>query len=405
MTPHSVGSLRAPRLAIVTTHPVQYYAPLFRRLAERGEVMPHVFYSWQGAAGAAALDRGFGEAFAWDVPLLDGYDHTFVDNVSPDPGTHHFRGIDAPSLVPTVTRWKPDAVLVVGWNYRAHLQALRAFSGSVPVLFRGDSTMVDERSDVKGRLRAAARRVALGWVYRHVDHALYVGQHNRAYFLAHGLRDRQLSWAPHAIDTERFEAPAADLEAQAAVWRHTLGIGERQRAAVFVGKLEPKKAPGVLLDAFMRERSGLDHLIFCGTGPLEAGLRVRAQGRTDVHFLGFQNQSKMPLAYRLGDVLALPSRGPGETWGLAVNEAMACRRPAVVSDRVGCAPDLITPSTGRVVPAGDANSLAAALAEVAAPGEAERLGEAAHSHIQAWTLDEAARRIGESVQHQVCILS
>ena len=391
----------APRLAVVTTHPVQYYAPLFRRLAERGEVEPHVFYSWAGAAGTAALDRGFGASFAWDVPLLDGYAHTFVENVAGDPGTHHFRGIDAPGLVPAVEAWRPDAVLVVGWNYKAHLQVLRAFSDQIPILFRGDSTLLDERPGVRGRVRALARRAALRWVYGHVDHALYVGQHNRVYFLAHGLKDRQLTWAPHAVDNDRFAGPGGDPEAQARDWRRSLGIADDDRAAVFVGKLERKKAPDVLLDAFLSGQSGLDHLLFCGTGPMETQLVESASGRADVHFLGFQNQSQMPVAYRLGAVVVLPSRGPGETWGLAVNEAMACGRPAVVSDRVGCAPDLIRPDTGRVVPAEDPAALAAALATVSSPESAGRAGAAARARIGAWTLDETARRIGATVHSLV----
>ena len=387
-----------PRLAVVTTHPVQYYAPLFRRLAERGEVEPHVFYGWRGASDAAALDRGFGTRFAWDVPLLDGYAHSFVDNASDDPGTHHFRGIDGPGLVESVQAWGPDAVLVVGWNYASHLRALRAFAGRVPVLFRGDSTLVDERPGLGGRARALARRLVLRWVYGHVDHALYVGQHNRAYFRAHGLTEGQLSWAPHAVDNDRFAEPGGDPEAQALDWRRTLGIADGDRVAVFVGKLESKKAPDVVLDAFLSGASGLDGLAFCGTGPLEDRLAETAAGRPDVHFLGFQNQSRMPVAYRLGDVVALPSRGPGETWGLAVNEAMACGRAVVVSDRVGCAPDLVTPQTGRVVPAGDAPALAAALASLAAPGVAERAGEAGRELIANWTLDEAAARIAAAAR-------
>ena len=385
----------APRLAVVTTHPVQYYAPLFRRIAERGDVDLHVFYGWRGAV-EAALDVGFGASFAWDVPLLDGYAHTFVDNVSPDPGTHHFGGIDAPGLVAAVEAWQPDAVLVVGWSWKAHLQALRAFHGRIPVLFRGDSTLLDEATGLKARARTAARRLALRWVYRHVDHALTVGQHNHAYFRAHGLAERQLSWAPHTVDNDRFADPAADAEARE--WHRELGIGEGERTAVFVGKLEPKKAPDVLLEAFLSGRSGLNHLVFCGTGPLEAPLRERAAGRPGVHFVGFQNQTRMPAAYRLGDIVALPSRGPGETWGLAVNEAMASGRAVVVTDRVGCAPDLVTPETGRVVPVGDAEALAAALAEVAAPGMAEAMGRAAQKLIAGWHLDETAARIGTAVR-------
>ena len=390
-----------PRLAIITTHPVQYYAPLFRRLAERGEVDPHVFYGWRGASDAAALDRGFGTSFAWDVPLLEGYAHSFVDNAAADPGTHHFRGIDGPDLVPAVQAWRPDAVLVVGWNYASHLRALRAFSGRVPVLFRGDSTLIDEQTSLRGRARSAARRLALRWVYGHVDHALYVGRHNRAYFRAHGLAESQLSWAPHAVDNDRFARPGGDPEAEARDWRRDLSFGADDRVAVFVGKLEPKKAPDVLLNAFLSGLSGLGGLVFCGTGPLEPGLRAAASGAEGVRFLGFQNQSQMPIAYRLGQTVVLPSRGPGETWGLAVNEAMACGRAVVVSDRVGCAPDLVTPETGRVVPAGDPAALAAALASLSAPGVAERAGAAGREVIASWTLDEAAARIAEAVHRTV----
>lgn len=384
----------SPRLAVVTTHPIQYYAPLFRRLAERERLDLHVFYGWRGAV-EATVDRGFGTTFAWDVPLLDGYAYTFVKNVADDPGTHHTAGIDAPDMVGAIEAWGPDAVLVFGWNYRAHQQVLRAFWGRVPILFRGDSTLIDEQGGIAGRLRTLARRLYLRWVYRSIDRAVTVGTHNRAYFLAHGLREDQLSWAPHAIDNERFADAGADVEARQ--WRQELGIGTDERVVVFVGKLESKKAPDVLLDAFLRLPVGAAHLAFCGTGPLEEELRARASGRADVHFLGFQNQSRMPAAYRLGNVVVLPSRGPGETWGLAINEAMASGRAVIVSDRVGCAPDLVTPRNGRVVAAGDAGDLADALAEVLAPGVAEAMGQRSVELVEEWSIEAAAQGIEEAV--------
>jgi len=57
--------------------------------------------------------------------------------------------------------------------------------------------------------------------------------------------------------------------------------------------------------------------------------------------MNFQNQSKMPVVYEMCDVFVLPSKGPGETWGLAVNEAMASGKVVIVSDKCGCAPDLV----------------------------------------------------------------
>lgn len=390
-----------PRLAVITTHPIQYYAPLFRALAERRRIELRVFYGWGGAAGRATHDHGFGVAFEWDVPLLAGHDHVFVENTSDDPGTHHADGIVAPSLVPEVEVFRPDAVLVFGWNYDAHRKVMRAFNGRVPVLFRGDSTLLDERGGLTGLPRRLARRLALRWIYRDVDLAVTVGTRNREYFLAHGLRPDQLVWAPHAVDNDRFADPTGEREAEAAVWRRDLGVPEHGRVALFAGKLESKKAPEVLLDAVLHlHRQGRGeglNLAFCGTGPLEGALREAAGGRPGIHFLGFQNQSHMPTAYRLGDVLVLPSRGPGETWGLAVNEAMASGRPAIVTDRVGCAPDLICTATGRVVPTGDVGALSGALAEVLAPGVSERMGAAAAERIRAWSIPEAAVRVEAAV--------
>ena len=393
------------RLAIVTTHPVQYYAPLFRDLAVGGAVEPRVFYGWEGAASGKALDRGFGTSFQWDVPLLEGYDHTFIPNTSADPGTHHFGGLVNPTLVAEIEAWAPDAVLVYGWNYRSHLGVLRAFHGRVPVLFRGDSTLLDERPGLKDRARTLLRRALLRWVYRHVDLALYVGQHNRAYFRAHGLCEDQLVWAPHAVENVRFEDGPDDAYAHAAAaWRADLGIAPADRVVLFAGKLERKKAPDVLLDAYRQvARDGPTserrlHLAFVGTGPLEEALRTRGGGDARVHFLGFQNQSRMPVAYRLADVFVLPSRGPGETWGLAVNEAMACGRPVVVTEAVGCAPDLVrSGETGYVVAPGDAPALADALRQALAEGRAEAMGSAAAELIGAWSIPEQARRIEAAV--------
>jgi glycosyltransferase involved in cell wall biosynthesis len=331
----------------------------------------------------------------WDVPLLDGYPHTFVPNRSASPGTHHFGGLDSPFLVPSVLAWRPDAVLVFGWAWKSHLRALCALRGRVPVLFRGDSTLIDERPG----LRAWARRSWLRWVYRRVDVALYVGKHNRAYFEAHGVRGDRLQWAPHAIENDRFADPDGVRAAEARTWRLRLGIPDDAVTVLFAGKLERKKAPDILLDAFLDPAGPNAHLIFAGSGPMEESLRERAAGAARIHFLGFQNQSVMPVAYRLGDVMVLPSRGPGETWGLAVNEAMACGLPIVVSDRVGCAPDLVRPGeNGFSVSAGEAEPLREILVRlVRDAGSRARMGAASAEIIQNWTMDALAVRIEEAV--------
>lgn len=384
-----------PRLAVVCTHPIQYHAPLFRRLAERGVLDLHVFYGWTGATGEGTVDYGFGRQVQWDVPLLDGYEFSFHFNRSRAPGTHWFGGLDNPDLVPSVLTWRADAALVIGWAFRTHIRALRELHGRIPVLFRGDSTLLDERPG----LRRLLRRHWLRWVYRHVDFALYPGACNRAYLQAHGLAEERLHWAPHAVDNKRFADPLGLHEAEALAWRARLGAGDRDTVFLFAGKLEPKKDPGLLLSAFLALKAPRAHLAIAGSGVFEPALRAHAAGHPRVHFLGFQNQSRMPVVYRLGDVLVLPSRGPGETWGLAVNEAMASARPVLVSDKVGCAPDLVREgANGFVFPAEDPAALGDRLGRLL--GDAafrERMGAMSAKIIDEWSIDAAAASIEDAV--------
>lgn len=358
----------------------------------RGRIELRVFYGWEGLTARPARDHGFGQNVTWDIPLLDGYDWTQLENDSRDPGPHHFGGIASRELTPEVERWGPDAVLVIGWCYRSHLEALRFFKGRIPVLFRGDSTLLGERPGPRRLLR----RTVLTWVYSHVDVALHVGSNNRRYFLKHGLAEHQLAWVPQAVENERFADADGELVREAARWRAELGIPADAKTIVFVGKLESQKAPEVLLGAFARLTNPSLRLLFIGSGPLEASLRAAAAGDPRVGFLGFQNQSRIPVAYRLGSVLVLPSRS--ETWGLAVNEAMACGLPVIVSDRVGCAPDLVADSSvGRVFPAGDESALAAAIEDMLNDGETlRRMGAEAATRIRGWSIEEAATRIEEA---------
>jgi glycosyltransferase involved in cell wall biosynthesis len=323
------------RLAIVTTHPVQYNAPLFKLLAAQPGVQLKVFYTWSQAEAGAKFDPDFGKVISWDIPLLDGYDYVFVNNVAADPGSHHFNGIQNPTLIREICDWHPEAILVFGWSYRSHLACMRYFKGRVPVLFRGDSTLLNEQPGPKRMMRW----IFLRWVYRYVDFALYVGKHNKAYYRAHGMTESQLVFAPHAVDNERFSVDNPMRDVAAIQRREALGIREKDMVVLFAGKLEERKDPFFVLRlARQLQRPGLVYLIV-GNGPLEPAMKNQAMDLPGVIFMDFQNQQSMPEIYRMGDVFLLPS--VSETWGLAINEAMACSRPVIVSTRVGCAPDLV----------------------------------------------------------------
>lgn len=325
------------RLAIVSTHPIQYNAPFFRILASDDEIDLKVFYS--KLASEVRYDTDFGREIEWDVPLLDGYLHESFNGSS---------RTGRVKLIHSIAHFKPTALLVYGWNFPGHWKIMRHFHGKVPVWFRGDSTLLDPLPIAK-RL---ARKWILTTVYKSIDRAFYVGQANKAYFEWSGLKKQQLCYAPHAVANDYFTSDDDMRNKKARLLRADLGIQDDAVVFLFAGKLEPKKQPVELAHVFLEQVRKLAlkaHLVIIGTGALENDISELAQSSPWIHWVGFKNQSEMPIWYRVGDVICLPSRGPGETWGLAVNEAMACGCKAIISNRVGCAQDLGKGNYGNLV--------------------------------------------------------
>ena len=335
------------RLAILSTHPIQYNAPLFRLMAEQESWEVHVFFS--RTAEQVHYDPDFQREVAWDTPLTEGYAHSHVDATT---------STGAKTLKQSIKAFKPNALLVYGWNSPGHLSMMRKFHGHIPIWFRGDSHLLDPMPSWRRWLR----KCFLTWVYRHVDHCFPVGSNNYDYFLWCGIAPSKLSTAFHAIDHVWFEKDHQSRMDQAQSWRQKLEIPKSAKTIMFAGKLEPKKAPKLLIQAWQKLAEEGTHLIIAGSGNLESTLKEEFRGVNRLHFVGFQNQSTMPTLYRMANVFCLPSKGPGETWGLAVNEALSCGTPCVVSNKVGCAKDILTaPSMGTTFESNNLESLREAL--------------------------------------------
>lgn len=349
------------RLAVLSSHPVQYYGPLFRKLAEMVEL--HVFFAHNATASQQAA-AGFGRAFEWDIDLVSGYQHSFLKNVARQPTTARFAGCDTPEISDRLTQGGFTHVLSFGWHLKSLIQGMWAAKRQgLAVMVRGDSQL--------GTPRSHAKRLVKRFVYPKllsgIDAALYVGVKNRAYYECYGVRQSRLFHSPHAVETERFSAGATP-EARAAL-RTALGVGADSKLILFAGKLVEFKRPlDTLAMVALLRRGGMNaQLLVAGSGPLEEELRTQAlASAVPLHFLGFQNQSQMPAVYAASDVLCLPSTAR-ETWGLVANEALASGRPIVVSDAVGCAPDLAADGTaGRTFPMGNIGAGAEALGAVLA---------------------------------------
>lgn len=382
-----------PRLAVITSHPIQYNAPVFAALSRQGVIEIKVFYCWPGPA--FSVDREFGLPIEWDLPLLEGYEHELVKNCSTDPGTHHFFGLSNPNLLRKIDDWSPDCLLVYGWAWYSNLSALVHYKGKLPILFRGDSIV--ESSSRRG-LAKSLRWVVLRQVYKRIDYALSPGQRHSEYLFKCGLTsDKILSW-PHSIDVERFARQCWSEEAQ--TLRRRYGFTDDTVVLGFFGKLVERKNCRILLDAYeiicKREKSKFA-LCFVGDGPQREELERRARDLPSVVFVGFQNQTSMPAFYKMTDLVVLPSIR--DTWGLVVNEALASGIPVVVSDRVGCAPDLVAGRAyGRVFRHDSASDLAEKISSLPATRRGLRaVGSSAVNVTRAFRAEAVAERLAALV--------
>jgi glycosyltransferase involved in cell wall biosynthesis len=253
-------------------------------------------------------------------------------------------------------------VHVTGWAWLSHFVALRAFqTKGIPTLFRGDSHLLDENQE---GFRWWLKSVLLKKVFSWPSAFLVTGSANRVYYQAFGVEPHRLYDCPHSIDVARFSEPDAQYEEAAKHWRQELGIADDRCVILFAGKFERKKRPLELMRAVQALSDRQHVLVMIGGGELETDVKsLAAQIPDRFRVLPFQNQSRMPIVYRLGDLFVLPSAF-GETWGLSVNEALACGRPVLVSDHVGCAADVVDASCGRVFASADPSALMWALAEL-----------------------------------------
>ncbi|WP_428663400.1 glycosyltransferase family 4 protein [Reyranella sp.] len=341
------------RLGFLVSHPIQYYAPIFRELAKRCDLT--VFFAHRQTAEGHAR-AGYGVAFEWDVDLLSGYESRFLTNVSKRPSTDVFAGCDTPGVAEEITQGRFDAFVVPGWGLRSYLQAVSACrKARVPVLVRGDSQFASERG---GLLRLVKALVFPRFLER-FDRFLYVGQRNREYLEHYGVRSDQLFFSPHCVDNDAFR------QGSEAARRARPAASSGRRRILLVGKLVESKRPYDVIRAaaVIQGGGGQIEVAFAGAGEAEAALKQAAtDARVSAVFHGFVNQSELPAVYAAADVVVSPSV---ETWGLVVNEAMACGVPSVVSSAVGCAPDLIEEGrTGAVFPLGDIPGLARAIGTV-----------------------------------------
>ena len=394
---------RALRVAVLATHPIQYQAPLWRALALRPDLKLHVFFG-SDISVRGYRDEGFGVKVQWDVPLLAGYEHTFL---SQDLALHRISFWEpwAKNLRKHLHVFSPDVVLLTAYNSVFWIGALlQARLLGLPVVLRHEAS---DAASSRSSCKAFVRDLALRGFYSQIARFAAIGTEARQHLGRLGIPADRIGWAPYCVDSVQVEAQVGQWLPRRDELRAKLGIGAGDVALIFSGKLIPKKQPLLILDAIeglSPSRRQRIHLIVMGDGELRAD--VERKGRQVLgarfHQAGFVNQSEMGQWYAAADCLVLPSKkGAGETWGLVVNEALQFGLPAVVSDGVGCHPDLVGPATGRVFRSGSADDLARALSETMSSllGNRAATAAACRERVGLFSLGMAERGLTESLHH------
>jgi glycosyltransferase involved in cell wall biosynthesis len=368
----------------VLTHPIQYYTPVLRHMARSAGDEFEVLYC-SGELASSHASAGFGVEYRWDMPLLDGYRYRFLRNCAKVPSTSSFAGLDNPELGRIVASRTYSAVVVNGWHFKSAWRTILAcWRYGVPLLVRSDSHLRGSR---------ISKRWTKWPLYRsfipRIDGCLAAGSWSRDYFENYGAREDQIFTIPHCVDNRRFEHDMELLRPQREALRSQWDIPPGATVFLFAGKFIPVKRPADFVSAIGRSASADSSIVglMAGDGPLHA--QCEEQARTagaPVRFTGFLNQSRIPEAYAAADALVLPSET--ETWGLVVNEAMACGLPCIVSDRVGCGPDIVDRGvTGDVYPMGDVEALAALMLH---HGNLAAMGRHAQRKIESYSVEAAA---------------
>lgn len=385
------------KLAVLSSHAIQYQVPFFRKLAQKNNIDLTVYFCWD-FGHKKSYDAQFGREIQWDIPLTNGYKNVLLNNYAPKPSSDFWGQIN-PGIIKELLGGGYDAVIIYGWNGLTQWMAYgAALLKGIKILVHAESPYNQEVA--KKGLKVAIKKIILKRVFRFVFKCLYIGEENKKFYESYGVPPHKMILCPYAVENERFIKEAERMAPERGMLRKELGVND-EKVILFCGKLTAKKNPLDVLKAFEKIKTNKKALVFVGDGVLRPSLEEYVESRKiqNVHFVGFQNQTALAKFYTIADIFVLPS-GIGETWGLVVNEAMLFGLPVIVSNMVGCGADLVRENeNGFIFPVGESEVLATYCEELIASEEKRKaFGARSHAIIQAYNHEEDARAIVSALQ-------
>jgi glycosyltransferase involved in cell wall biosynthesis len=395
---------KAVRVAYFVSHPIQYQAPLLRRIAQEPDIDLTVFYS-SDLSVRGYKDAGFGVHVQWDIPLLEGYKYEFLPRVADGDVLGFAKPLNW-GIFHRLRKGTFDAAWVFGYSRLVCLQAIIAAAAlRLPVIIRSDSSLFDR---TRSRMILIAKSVFLRSLRPALTSAVAIGKGNTEYWKRYLGSDFPVFSMPYAIDNDFYRRKVLEGASRRESYRLELGLQPGHPVILFASKLLPGKRCIDLVEACLRltaipESYPPPYLLIVGDGQERASLeaRVRASGSSRIRFLGFRNQTELPRLYDLADVCVLPSQK--DAWGLVVNEAMIAAKPVIVTNRVGCYPDLVHPGVnGFVYPVFDVPALAECLRRLLADPELRAtMGENSLRIIQQYSFEQDVAGLRQALAHAV----
>ena len=349
------------KIVFLNTHPIQYFAPMYQEMARTAAFDFEVWYCTRHGLNDE-VDKQFGRAIQWDIPVTEGYPYRFLKNYAPSPSIYTRWGILNLGIFKDILRLpRRSAVVVFGWNNPTYLAAVLFCRLTGRQAFIRCENPFKKEKNRRGLAGVLQRKMLQYLLFPLVSRFLFIGEQNRRFYRHYGVGDSRLTFAPYAVDNDRFRRQADLLAGQKTGLQEELGLPAGKKVILFTGKFIPVKRPLDLIEAFRRIAGATEAiLVMVGDGALKDDIqaRIREYGLSGRVILpGFVNQTEIPRYYAVADVLVLCSTS--ETWGLSVNEAMNFNLPVVVSDMVGCSDDLVRDGeNGFVFPVGDVEALA-----------------------------------------------
>jgi glycosyltransferase involved in cell wall biosynthesis len=380
------------KIAVLMLNPVHYFVPLYKELSKKSGWDLTIFYTSRiNISNEKEPESNKSIDWGGENSLLNGYNYVFLKKVFPNLKHGSFLGHFNPGIIPAILKYRPDVIIIHGYAYLTSWIAM-AISKllKVKVIMKGEINELQERSRFKNIIRKPIVKMIFGTC----DHFFAIGTLNKNYYLNSGIPENKISMVPFCVNNDFFFSQFDKLKENQKNIKKKYGISDNAFVIISVGKLIGRKRHEDILNAvslLSRNSTKEYHILLVGDGPEKCNLQSCADEKklTNITITGFVKQDQLSEFYSVSDVFILCSQK--ETWGLVVNEAMCHALPVILSDKVGCVPDLVSESNGFVYPCGNVELLAECIQKISNNKYLKLLGLESRKIISNWGWNEAVQ--------------